>query len=380
MKTHGPGALEPLDRFVRRGLLLVAAAAALTGVLAGLARLGWSLAWGPSLALQHGPLLVVGVFGTVIALERAVALGRGWAFVAPAFGAATAAALLLRAPWAASVSVMAGLSLSLVNAALVRRQAAAFTWLMLAGSALLSLGSAAWARGAPVSSAVPSWLAFFVLTIVSERLELSRLAPTPRAARHLLVACCAGLALACLLDLLEVSGARRALGGAMVLIALWQLRYDLGRRMLRNPGLPRYAALGVLAGALWLLPSGLLLTIATVPPVGPLYDAVLHGVFVGYVLSMVFAHAPIILPAVARVAVPFSRLFYLPLVVLHAGLVLRVAGDLLDVSAWRQLGALTNALALATFPMSIIAARARTRNSKSPIPHEDSDSSPRMPS
>ena len=68
---------------VRRALLLVAAATALTAVLGGLARLGLMVAWGPRHAMAHGPLFVLGVFGTVISLERAVALGARWSLVAP---------------------------------------------------------------------------------------------------------------------------------------------------------------------------------------------------------------------------------------------------------------------------------------------------------
>jgi hypothetical protein len=78
--------LEP-DILARRGLLLVVGATAVTGVLAGLSRAGVVAAWGPRYGAAHGPLFVLGVFGTLIALERAVALGRTWAFLAPVAGA-----------------------------------------------------------------------------------------------------------------------------------------------------------------------------------------------------------------------------------------------------------------------------------------------------
>jgi hypothetical protein len=77
--------LEP-DILARRGLLLVVGATAVTGVLAGLSRAGVVAAWGPRYGAAHGPLFVLGVFGTLIALERAVALGRTWAFLAPVAG------------------------------------------------------------------------------------------------------------------------------------------------------------------------------------------------------------------------------------------------------------------------------------------------------
>ena len=87
---------------LRRGLLVVVAALVITAVLGGLARMDVPVAWGPRTAFAHGPLLVLGAFGTVIGLERAVALGRAWALAAPAPGAAPAVAMRAgpaRAPW-----------------------------------------------------------------------------------------------------------------------------------------------------------------------------------------------------------------------------------------------------------------------------------------
>ena len=48
----------------------------------------------PALVAFHGPLMVGGFLGTVIGLERAVALGRGWAYVAPLATALGAVALV----------------------------------------------------------------------------------------------------------------------------------------------------------------------------------------------------------------------------------------------------------------------------------------------
>ena len=59
------------------GLALVGA------LLGGLVRLGWVLPVPATLVVFHGPLMVAGFLGTVIGLERAVALGRRWAYAAP---------------------------------------------------------------------------------------------------------------------------------------------------------------------------------------------------------------------------------------------------------------------------------------------------------
>lgn len=63
---------------------------------------------------------------------------------------------------------------------------------------------------------------------------------------------------------------------------------------------------------------------------------------------MMLGHAPVILPAVARVKLLFGGFFYVPLLVLHASLAVRLlagAGD----AGWRAQGALANALAIALF-------------------------------
>lgn len=361
MSAPSPASVREL--WVRRALLLVVAATALTATLAGLARLGVYLAWGPRTSFHHGPLFVLGVFGTVIALERAVALGRAWGLVSPLLGAAATVATLAgvgRAPWLAAASALALVGL---NAAIVRRQSATFTWLMLLGSAVLAAGDVLWALGRPVFQVVPAWLAFFVLTIVAERLELSRLAPTPPWAGRALVALSALLALSACAGALGAGPWAPALGASFSLVAAWQLRFDLARRTVRLHGLPRFAALGVLSGAAWLLATGLLLATQGLPPAGLLYDAALHGVFVGYVLSMVFAHAPIILPAVARVEVGFTPLLYLPLAALHGALLLRVGGDLAGRAGLREAGGTAIAIALLLFPLAVLGGKLARRRS-----------------
>lgn len=354
------GDLTAAARRGRRALLGVAAFGAAAAVLAGLARLGVVLPVGAHHAADHGPLFVLGTFGTVIALERAVALGTRWGWLAPAASALTALALLARsAGVAAWIAVASGVALVAVNVAIVRRQTAAFTVVMATGSLALLVGSLAWALGRPIFEVVPAWMGFFVLTIVGERIEMSRLAPTPPRARAAIVALSAALAAVLAAALLARASTAyvRASGAIFAAMALWELAFDVARRTFRQRGLPRFAATGVLAGVCWLLCGGLLLARFGLPPAGALYDAAVHAVLVGFVLSMVMAHAPIILPAVARIAVPWHRVLYAPLVVLHAGLVARVAGDLLAWGELRRAGGIANAAALVLVPISVICAR-----------------------
>ena len=104
-------------------LLLLAFASLFLGIDAGLARLGWS--WpGAGLAAMHGPLMASGFFGTVISLERAVALGRHWAYTAPLAAGLGALAAMLAAPPAVAPALSAAGSAVMLAAsvAVYRRQ------------------------------------------------------------------------------------------------------------------------------------------------------------------------------------------------------------------------------------------------------------------
>jgi len=355
-----------LSKLAARAALITVAAIALVAVFAGLARLGIPLSFAGARAGVHGPLFVLGVFFTLISLERAVALGAALGYLAPVFGLCTGLSLVT--DWAPlrPAAALAALALVLVNVALCRKQASVHMALMLVGSLNLLAANAAWVTGSAVSDVVPSWLTFFVLTIVAERVELARFVAPPRAAVRALLLLSFLVAALTVLGLLGLPSSERALGLLLALIGLWLLRYDLARRTVRQRGLPRYAALCVLSGAGWLVFAGLLLVALGLPRVGPTYDAILHAVFVGFVLSMVFGHAPVILPAVARIALPFHRVLYAPLLVLHIGLLARCSGDLALVPWLRQAGGLLNALSLLAFVAGALWARRHAAASHDP--------------
>jgi len=64
----------------------------------------------------------------------------------------------------------------------------------------------------------------------------------------------------------------------------------------------------------------------------PLRDAAFHALALGFLFSMMLAHAPVILPALARVKLQFGWLFYVPLALLHASLAVRLIGGRIDLS------------------------------------------------
>jgi hypothetical protein len=159
-----------------------------------------------------------------------------------------------------------------------------------------------------------------------------------------------------LLSLFNLDGGVRLAGAAMILLALWLLRYDVARYTVRKSGLTRFMAICLLTGYGWLGLSGLLSLFFGGVMAGFYYDAVLHAVFVGFVISMIFAHAPIIFPAIAGKAVPFRSVFYLHLALLHLSLLLRVSSDLIGWLPGRQWGGLFNVVAILLFMVNTLLA------------------------
>jgi hypothetical protein len=141
----------------------------------------------------------------------------------------------------------------------------------------------------------------------------------------------------------------RLAGVGMVALALWLLRYDIARYTVRKSGLTRFIAVCLLSGYVWLGIGGLLGVFYGGVTAGLPYDAILHTVFVGFVISMIFGHAPIIFPAVLGKPINFSPLFYSHLVLLHLSLLLRVVGDIMTWLPARQWGGLFNVVAILLF-------------------------------
>jgi hypothetical protein len=117
----------------------------------------------------------------------------------------------------------------------------------------------------------------------------------------------------------------------------------------RKTGLPRFIAVCLLSGYVWLAAGGLMALVFGGVAAGPRYDAMLHAIFLGFVFSLIFGHAPIVFPAVLGVPLAYHPSFYAPLALLQLSLALRVVGDLSLWWAGRQWGGLLNAVAILLF-------------------------------
>ena len=383
-RAHRPP-LEPMARPIpaqsrvryrqRAPLMILAALALLAGLWAGLIRLGWQL---PSLALQlpaqHGPLMVSGFLGTLISLERAVALsqnqnGRRLYYLSPLLAGLGAVTLFLTLPTAVprGLSTLGALGLVLIFVIIYRLQPTIDHGVMSMGAFLWLVGNGLWLIGKPVFQVVPWWAGFLILTIAGERLELARVLLLKQTARNSFLAII-GLFLAGLLvSLISLDFGIRLAGIALLGLGYWLLRFDIARRTIRQKGLTRYIAACLLPGYVWLIVGGLFwLTYSGQYVAGPVYDALLHTIFLGFVFSMIFGHAPVIIPAVLGIKVPYTPLFYTHLVLLHISLVLRVVGDWLLWLPLRRWGGLLNEVAILGFLLiTAVAVRRGKKNEPS---------------
>jgi len=337
----------------RVALLVPGGVALVAGLDAALMLLGLPapLRW-DRLPDVHGVLLVFGFVGTLVSLERAVALGRVWGFGAPA--GLGLGGLLLLSPLprnaGAACLVVGSAVLVAVYVPLWRRLPAAAVLAQAGGAVLATGGALLWLGGVPVPWLLP-WLAgFLVLTIVGERLELARVAVLPPSAEPLADVLSAGVVVGALAALLWPAVGYAVLGLAVVGLCAWLFVFDVARRTIRSTGLPRYMAACLLAGYAWLAAAGGTWLVRGPVLDGGGYDAVVHGVFLGFVMSMVMAHAPVILPAVLRRPLPYHPFMYVPVALLHGSLALRVVvGDVRGIEVAWQVGGVLNIVSVLLF-------------------------------
>jgi hypothetical protein len=200
------------------------------------------------------------------------------------------------------------------------------------------------------------WLAFLVLTIASERLELSRLLRPPASARVSFLAAALLVGGGAALGVLSRSGA--ILTGLGFLGAVgWLCRYDIAMRTIRGRGQTRFFAAAMLSGYAWLGVAGLLLLLAGDPALH--YDAVLHAVLIGFVVSMVFGHALIILPAVTGSVLRYHSSLYLPLGLLQLSVAMRVLGGVAGLEPLRFVSGPATAAAIVVFALTLVLVRRR---------------------
>ena len=368
-------------------ILLGAMVALLSGLDAALLRLGLKAPVASmDLASLHGVLMIFGFLGAAITLERAVALQSDrrrislWAFLSPvaavagtslaltqiALHGAEATRLLPALAWSASMALLVG-----IYVVVWRKQPMIAVLIQALGAVAGLAGILLWGRGFEIAQIVPWWCAFLIFTIIGERLELARItfARGSTEARVLgeVNLTCVGL----VMTLFAPALGYPLLGLALVIVAIDTAHHDIALRTIRLPGAPRFMAACMLAGYAWMIVAGSIWVIRGPVFSGYGYDTVVHALTIGFALSMVLAHAPVIIPAIARRDLPYNRAMWAVWGSLQLGFVVRgLAGAPMAPGAWQFGGALDIAGVLAfvvvTVTTIVIAGRPRTKPTAKP--------------
>jgi hypothetical protein len=271
--------------------------ALVTGVIGGWIRLGWSIDLLSSSYL-HGLLMTGGFLGTLITLERTVSMPSNWWRAFPAISALSTILFLTENKELGIAALMVGnVGLLAVYILMMAKHKDAYWYMLLAGGTCWFLGNIVLLKVGLIAAATTWWMGFIFLTIVGERLELTRYLNVPKWAKALLWVFAAMLVLGIALPFHSTYG-QQLMGAASIGAALWLMKYDMARIGIRKQGFHRYVATGLLVGYGWLLLNGLMVFLIPNHPL--FYDLYLHTFFLGFAFSMIWAHAPIIFPAILK--------------------------------------------------------------------------------
>jgi len=345
-----------------RPLFIAAIVTFLAALWGGLARIQWlSIPAATTLAGDHGLLMVAGFLGSLISLERAVALNKRYFLLAPAAGLSGSLLVIAGLRTAGALLILVnGLGYAAILLAMVRQHRAGHTVTMLLGGLMLVAGNSLLLARQPLSGIVVLWVSYLVLTIAGERLELNRVLRQGRGATRLFWWAVATLIAGALLSQIATQG-RILFNAGLAFVALWLLYFDIARRTVRRRAITRYIAINLLLGYMWLAIAGVIGLLNPAMVAGLTYDAWLHTIFLGFVFSMIVAHMPIILPALTGLRIDFSAMLYIPVFLLQTSLMMRVISDLLNLGAGRRWGGLLNGIALLSLIAVIASAALKAR-------------------
>ncbi|MDW7691513.1 hypothetical protein R9C00_17800 [Flammeovirgaceae bacterium SG7u.111] len=318
----------------------------LLGIWSGWFRLGFQLPAGKTF-ITHGAIMVGSFLGTVIMFERIVTLKKTIYYLFPIVNGLSIVFFLLgEVKVGYGLLCAGGVGMNIIFGVINVKYpqlphkimwVAAMCWLV--GNVLLFMDEA-------YLQAITWWMSFLLLTIAAERLELNQFLPITNVHRGILLVLMLFFVVG---SALPFHGLGKAICGvSMGLIALWLLKYDMVWKSVKKPGLHRYSAVLLIMGYTWLLISGMLIVVSDYAVIS--YDALVHTFFIGFIMSMIFAHGPIILPGVLKLKErPFHQSLYVWAVLLQLTLLARVLGSSFLYFPLQQWAGIGNGLVILGF-------------------------------
>lgn len=324
----------------------------LLAIWSGLIRVGLGLPVDIAVA-YHGSLMVNCFLASLIFLERAVTFRNKWILLLPFTNAFAALLFAASMPTVAFIlNVCAAAGFLAMCGWFIYKHKEAYYYVFFAGAFCLLIGNSLLLKINFYPAAVVFWMLFLLLVIVAERLELTRFLPVRKKTRFLLYIILILAVAAAFFPFHNYGSGLLAL--SFFLSAIWLLRYDMAKKAIKMEGHHRYSGLLLIAGYFWLIITAGVLLIWQKIPFG--YDAMLHSFFIGFVFSMIFSHAPIILPAIIKKPIRIYRpLLYYWFVLLQLSLVMRIVADIYGLVQIRKIAGLINGISLLIFFITVAA-------------------------
>jgi len=324
------------------------------GILAGLFRMGWILPVS-EVIMQHGAIMIGSFLGTLIILERVVALKQNWMYGIPIISGISIFLFWFNQDQLAMIFISVGsLGLIYIYYFLIIKYKEIYYYIMGIGAIGWMVGNIILIINPLYPAAIPWWMAFILFTIVGERMELNKFLPKKKYKTPLLFASIIIYTIGLIIpDTHNLSIGESLSGAGLILIAFWLFKYDIARKTVKTHGIHRYTGSLLLTGYAWLLLTGIMLLLGWNAPLA--YDAVLHSFFLGFTFFMIFAHAPIIFPGVAGLSFrPYHPTLYIWTILLFITLSGRIIGDALSSTEIRKIFGMLNALIILLFFVNLI--------------------------
>jgi len=337
-------------RAARLAFVVPAGVALIMGMTAGLVRMGVIDMDAAKLSDAHAPAMLFGFVGSLVVLERAVAIRRRWAFAAPLLMSLGALSLITPMPvLVGRLAIVAGLLVMLLIYRVIwKRQEAVATSIQALAAAAGLVAALLRAVGVPFENVTPVAAVFLVLTIVGERIELGRVGGLTARGENVGLTLSLAVAASSLSSVVWPGVGHAILGVALIAIVGWLLLVDVARVTIVSTGAARYMAVCLISGYVWLGVAGAVWVVTGEEGAG-VHDIVTHAVLLGFVMSMIMAHASVILPAVLRTPLPYRTWFYIPVALLQLSLAARVIGDVRGLDPLTRAGGIGNVAAIALF-------------------------------
>lgn len=304
----------------------------------------------------HFLIFFAGFFGTLLSVESAVGQGKKLLFLIPATIIVGLILYIATGFWLLLVAGSLAFSIPSIIVFKTRREYITF----LLACFLFALGTILYVFDFYYPSAI-AYIYFLTFYILAERLELAKIVGADkRSFRHFLSneIIVVGLVFFSIYDAFI---ALRILGAVVFLLTFWFFSNDLARKTIKTREPAKYSAIAMLSGYFWLAFGNLLFLISP----STFWGEGIHSITLGFVFSMVFAHAPIIFPNVGKFKFIFSKILYIPFLLLHISIMLRVLSYLLPTIKTISLHLNYSSIILFFVTFFILVVRSKAKSAKS---------------